>query len=314
MIVFRRSPHKRVLSSSVAIALSACVVAIVPLLEKERPAAQRAAELEYLPQGDHLRLASLGYRNIVADVIWMKVVQHFGERKQVAAGYRWAYHAVNVLTDLDPKFVMAYQATGTILGVWAGQARESIAILEKGMAHNPDVWRLPFLIGYDYYYELCEPAQAANYLRIASLLPGAPSYLPALAARMTVEGGNPEAALEFLARFHQQTRDERLQEALAQRMAEVQAEKDIRALENGARQYKARYGKSAVHLHDLVAGGIIERIPASPFRSEYVLNPTDGTVSNSGLRERLRVHRHTACRLMPAHTNGSQKPEPQSDG
>lgn len=286
------------------VALAACLGALVVLVERERPAGQRAAELQYIPKGDILRVASLGYRQIIADVIWIKVVQHFGERNQVPEGYRWAYHAVDVLTDLDPKFVMAYEAAGTILGVWAGQTRESIAILEKGINHNPDVWRLPFVLGYDYFFELCELAKAAEYFRRASLLPGAPQYLPSLAARMTVEGGDPEAALEFLDRMYQHTRDERLRETIRQRMAEVQTERDIRYLEDAVRRYKAQHGKAAVHLNDLVAKRIIDRIPHSSFETGYILNVTDGTVSNSGLRDRLKVHRHTACQ--PGKSTPSQ--------
>ncbi len=277
------------------IVLISCLAAFVQVLERERPAEQRSKELEYLPKGSHLRLASLGYRHLVADLVWIKVVQHFGEHNPTPSGYRWAYHAVDVVTDLDPEFVMAYQAAGTVLGVWAGQTRNSIAILEKGMKHNPSVWRLPFLVGYDYFYELCEPTRAAEYFRKASLLPGSPEYLPALAARMTVEGGNPEAALEFLMRFHEQTRDERIREALRKRMTEVQVERDIRYLEDAARRYKVQYGKTPINLDDLISGGMIDHIPRAPFESGYVLNSANGTVSNSGLRERLKVYRHTAC-------------------
>ena len=119
--------------------LGTLVPIALSLVERERPAAHRALELEYLPKGEYLRVAVLGYRQIAADLIWLKAVYQFGERKQTRAGYRWAYHAVDVLTDLDPKFSMAYYAAGTILGVWSGQVKESIAILEKGMRHNPDM-------------------------------------------------------------------------------------------------------------------------------------------------------------------------------
>ncbi|MGH7255085.1 MAG: hypothetical protein ACREI3_04840, partial [Nitrospirales bacterium] len=112
--------------------LSLGLVAVLNLvgLERSRPPAVRAAELSYLPKGEYLRVAVLGYRQAVADLIWLKAVQHFGTKYQTKEGYRWAYHAVDVLTDLDPKFSFAYQAAGTILGVWAGLPKESIALLK----------------------------------------------------------------------------------------------------------------------------------------------------------------------------------------
>ncbi len=280
------------LTGSLLVVLGGATVGILAVVERQRPAMVRAAELAYLPKGEYLRVAVLGYRQMAADLIWLKAVQHFGERKQTTEGYLWAYHAVDVLTDLDPKFAFAYQASGIVLGVWANLPRESIALLTKGMRHNPEVWQLPFYVGYDYFYEVHDPVQAAKYLRIASELPGAPTYLPKLAARMMVEAGDPDAALEFLQRLYQQLQDERLRESLVQRMKEVVAERDIRFLEEGVRRYKSRYGKRPANLNDLVTKGIIQQIPEEPLGGVYQLKASDGTVASTGLSQRLRVHRH----------------------
>ena len=279
------------LTWSVLLALGGTAVGVLTVVERQRPSLARAEELSYLPKGEYLKLAVLGYQQMAADLIWLKAVQHFGERHQTRAGYLSAYHAVDVLTDVDPTFVAAYLATGSVLGVWAGLPRESIALLTKGMRHHPEVWQLPFYVGYDYFYELGDPVMAARYFRMAAVLPGAPDYLQRLAARMTVEVGDPQAALEFLQRLYQQTEDERVRQGLARRMKEVIAERDIRFLEEGVRRYKARYGQRPVRLEDLVTGGIIPQIPEEPFGGIYELKAAEGTVTSTGLRERLRVHR-----------------------
>lgn len=261
------------------------------VVDQERHALIMASELFYLPKGDYLKVAVVGYRQIVADLIWLKAVQNLGGRTQTREGYLAAYHAVDVLTDLDPQFVHAYQFTGTILGVWAGLVKESIAILSKGVQHNPTVWELPFFLGYDYYYELNDPASAAKYFQMASALPGAPGWLAGLATRMTVEAGDPNAALEFLQRLYLQTKDEQLREGLAQRIREVIAERDISVLEQGVGVYRGRFGKVPEVLEDLVIAGILPNIPQEPFGGRYELVPSDGSVKTPGLRERLRVHR-----------------------
>jgi hypothetical protein len=279
------------LTWSLLLALGGTAVGVVTVVERQRPSLARAEELSYLPNGEYLKMAVLGYQQMAADLIWLKAVQHFGEKHQTRAGYLSAYHAVDVLTDVDPTFVFAYQAAGTVLGVWAGLPRESIALLTKGMRHHPDVWQLPFYVGYDYFYELGDPVMAARYFRMAAVLPGAPDYLPRLAARMTVEVGDPQAAFEFLQRLYQQTEDEKVRQGLAQRMKEVIAERDIRFLEEGVRRYVARYGQRPVRLEDLVTRGIIPQIPEEPFGGSYELKAAEGTVTSTGLRERLRVHR-----------------------
>jgi hypothetical protein len=279
------------LTWSLLLALGGSAVGVLTMVDRQRPSLARAEELSYLPKGEYLKVMVLGYQQMTADLIWLKAVQHLGERHQTRAGYLSAYHAVDVLTDVDPTFVFAYQAAGTILGVWAGLPRESIALLTKGMRHHPEAWQLPFYVGYDYFYELHDPVMAARYFRMASLLPGAPDYLPKLAARMTVEVGDPQAALEFLQRLYQQTEDEQVRQGLGRRMREVIAERDIRFLEEGVRRYAARYGKLPVKLEDLVTGGIVLRIPEEPFGGIYELKASEGTVTSTGLRERLRVHR-----------------------
>jgi tetratricopeptide (TPR) repeat protein len=288
---FGESPYAGYLAGGLSVALIAAMIGVLTLVDQQRPAMARAAELSYLPKGEYLKVAVLGYRQLAADLIWLKVVQHFGDPKVTQEGYRWTYHAVDVLTDLDPKFAYAYQATGTILAVWAKRVHESIAILEKGLEHNPQVWELPFFLGYDYYYEVGDPKEAAKYFRMASELPGSPAYLPKLAARMTVEAGDPDAALEFLQRLYQQMSDERLKEGLVQRIREVVAERDIRFLEEGVRRYQAKYHKRPKQLTELVTGQIISQLPIEPLGGIYELH-SDGMVHSTGLRERLRVHRH----------------------
>jgi hypothetical protein len=264
-------------------------------IEDQRPPENRAAELAYLPKGSFLRVASLGYQSVVADLLWIKVVQHLGNRNETAAGYLWAYHAVDVLTDLDPKFVYAYLATGTVLGVYSSQIQESIRILQKGMQYNPDVWQLPYVAGYDYFYELCDAKNGAKYLTRASMIPGAPSYLPKLAARMSVDAGEAEPALEFLSRFIQQTGDEQLRSALIERRKEVQVEVDIQFLQEAVGRYQMRFGKLPRTLHDLVREGIVSHIPEEPLGGKYELRAADGMILDTGTRERLRVHSRKNC-------------------
>lgn len=91
---------------------------VLDALEYERPAETRAGELSYLPKGDYLKVAVLGYRQAAGDLIWLKAVQHLGDMQPTEQGYRWAYHAIDVVTDLDPQFWFAYLAGGAVLSVW----------------------------------------------------------------------------------------------------------------------------------------------------------------------------------------------------
>lgn len=271
---------------------------LLQILDHERNAVARAEQLAYLPKGEYLKLAVLGYRQVVADMIWLQAVQHIGAKRDTQLGYRWTYHAVDVLTDLDPTFVPPYQATGLFLGVLVGRQEEGLAILRKGILHNPSIWQLPFLAGYISYYELCDPVAGGEYFRIAAQIPGAPSYLPRLAARMTVESGDPTAALEFLDRFSRSVTDERVREALLQRMKEIVQEKDLRFLEEAVSRYRAKYEQFPTKVEDLMLRGIIQQLPVDPLGGQYQVDVLTGGVSASSKRERLRIHEKVACRLV----------------
>jgi len=276
--------------AAVIIVLAIGGLSSLAVADAQRQAFVQSAELSYLPNGRYLKVAVLGYRNIAADMLWLKAVQGLAGRHQTREGYLGAYHAVDVLTDLDPHFVHAYQYTGSILGVIAGLPKQSAILLEKGTLNNPDVWQLPFFLGYTYYYEMHDPASAAKHFRVASLLPGTPPWLASLSARMSVEANDPDSALELLQRLYMQSDDEQLKEGLAQRIREVAADRDIRMLEQAAAAYHRRVGAWPGSLSDLVRAELIDRIPLEPFGGQYILSPTDGSVTSTGLRERLRVY------------------------
>ena len=308
------SLKKKATHALLVLSLLAISSGLLHVLDHERDAVARVEQLAYLPKGEYLRLGVLGYRQLVADLIWLQAVQHIGASRDTRQGYRWTYHAVDVLTDLDPTFVPPYQATGIFLGVLAGHADEGVTILDKAIRHNPAIWQFPFLAGYISYYERCDPAVGGQYLRQAAQVPGAPAYLPKLAARMTVESGAPTAALEFLDRFSRSVSDERVREALLQRMKEVVQEKDLLFLEASVRRYQARFGHTPVKLEDLMLHGEIAQLPVDPLGGQYQIDFLSGKVSSSSTGERLRIHQKVACKVeasssrSPAGVNPADAP------
>ena len=42
---------------------------------------QKIEQFMYLPDGEYLRIASLGYRELVADVLWIQAIQVIKKRK-----------------------------------------------------------------------------------------------------------------------------------------------------------------------------------------------------------------------------------------
>ena len=66
-------------ASGTALAMSLGVIQI-PLIHwsNSKPKLQ---QLTYLPSGDYLRMAALGYRELAADLLWLQAIQVMGEQK-----------------------------------------------------------------------------------------------------------------------------------------------------------------------------------------------------------------------------------------
>jgi tetratricopeptide (TPR) repeat protein len=216
-------------------------------------------------------------------------VQIVGKKRNSADEYEWMYHALDVITTLDPQYAYVYYAGGVILGDLANRTDLSNRLLEKGVDANPDVWNIPFLLGYNYYFLLNDPTKGAKYIMRAASLPDGPSYLPGLATRMAAEAGSPDTALAFLEARLRETHDPEMREILATRMKEVIIERDLRLLENAVEAYQAQHRASPATLTDLVAAGALSGLPQEPFGGDYQLDRETGSVSSSTHPERLRT-------------------------
>src|SRR5438094_10121075 len=92
------------LTWSVLLALGGSAVGVLTVVERQRPSLARAEELSYLPKGEYLKLAVLGYRQLTADLIWWKRVQHSGEKAQINDGHLAPAHAVAALPAVNATF------------------------------------------------------------------------------------------------------------------------------------------------------------------------------------------------------------------
>ena len=245
--------------------------------------------LAQLPKGEYLKPALLGYHHLGSDILWLRLIQVIGKKQNSADEYEWMYHALDVITTLDSQYAYAYYAGGVILGDLANRPDLSIRLLEKGVKANPEVWNIPFLLGYNYYFLLGDPAKGAEYIMQAARLPDGPAYLPGLATRMAAEAGSPGTALAFLEARLLETQDPQTRESLANRVKEVIIERDIRTLESAVEAYLTQHRALPVTITDLVVAGALPSLPQEPFGGDYRLDSKTGSVSSSTHPERLRT-------------------------
>ena len=52
----------------------------------------------------NIKRVSLGYHHLGADLLWLRLVQVLGKKRNTADEYEWMYHALDVITTLDPQY------------------------------------------------------------------------------------------------------------------------------------------------------------------------------------------------------------------
>ena len=251
---------------------------------------KKVDELELLPKPEIVKLMVLGYDQLAADILWLRIIQYVGEKAQTEKGWQWFIHTLDIITVLDPEFEYAYQFGGLILSVIATKPVESNRFLEEGMKVNPDKWVFPFLIGFNYFDSLRDYQKAAQYISIASKQKGAPFFLTQFAARLYATAGSPENGIIFLEQVIKSTTDETAREKLETRLKELIIERDINFLGKAVNRFQDIYGYPPQNLNILVEKGIIKFLPKEPFNGYYYLNKKSETVESSSKYERLRVY------------------------
>jgi hypothetical protein len=234
---------------------------------------------------------SFGFRNFLADLVWLEAVQLSGSRKMEAGDYDRLYLLIRAVINYDPRFVVPYILGGLTVGDSPSHVREALDILRRGSDNHPGDWRLPFYVGYFQYFALGDPVAGGEALGEAAGKPGSPAYLPFLAARMLSEGRKPETAMEFLSAVERQETDPARKEILKKRMKEVIAERDIQDIERAVESYREKTGVWPETLPGLVSAGMLARIPVEPNGGEYILS-TGGEVRSSKVERRMKVFRH----------------------
>ena len=178
-------------------------------------------EVMYLVSGKIVKPLTLGFDQLIADLLWIRAVNYFGSHYITNRYYPWLYHLLDIVTTLDPKFIKPYMVGSIILATEAEEIDNSNKLLMKGMEHNPEVWQIPFYLGFNLFHYQNKPDEAAKYIKIASELPGHPVYLPLLASTLHSKSGDIQTAITFLREVYKNTTDENIRRMIRAKMEDI---------------------------------------------------------------------------------------------
>ena len=239
-------------------------------------------ETIYITSGKTLKRLSLGYSGLLADIYWTRAVQYFGQKVQEdEPRYDLLYPLLDVTSDLDPHLIVVYEFGSIFLSqkppTGAGQPEKAAALVEKGIRANPDYWRLYFTLGCIHYFDRKDYKAAQEAFEKGSAIPGALPWMKVMAATMAQHAGETRTAIAIWTRLYESTQDEMIKKNAVQHLAALQVDQNVAELQHRVAVFRTRTGHLPVSWSDLIAAGLLRRVPLDPINAPYRLMP-NGTV------------------------------------
>ena len=197
-----------------------------------------------------LRRIVLSFDALAADVYWIRALQHYGGDRLSRDGrqrqYWLLYPMLDLTTSLDPHFTIAHTVGAIFLseGYPGGPGRPdlAVALLNKGIAAQPDNWR--------YYHDIAFVLLAVprhedgrRLVPAGAEAAGAPGWLEPVAASLLIEGGDRQSA-RFILQQILNSPEAWLQQMARRALLQIDAldilDRWVRPRSPGIRRHRAR--------------------------------------------------------------------------
>lgn len=226
----------------------------------------------------------LAFDALAADVYWVRAVQFYGDTKlskEKDKNYDLLFPLLDMTTSLDPQFSIAYRFGAILLSEPMPNGPErpdlAIALLEKGIRQTPDRWEYYHDAGFVEYWWRQDNEKAAAWFLRASKVPGAPEWLPQVAATVLAEAGARESARDLWIRMAESDQ-EWMRQAAERGLMRLDAERAVAELQAIVNRFYDDAGRFPASWVELVQAGRVRGVPLDPSGEPYVLDPVSGAV------------------------------------
>ena len=249
-------------------------------IDAQRAALHQEQDDLVLRSGAMLKIASLEYAPLLADLYWTRVVQYYGDkhaRGDTDISLLWPL--LDITTTLDPQLIVAYRFGSMFLSEppprGAGRPDLSVELIQRGIRANPDQWRLYEDLGFTYYFGLKDYQKASAAFLEGSKNPGAYVWMKVLAARVLERGETLETSAFLWSEIYNSTTDLQVKQNALTHLQLLRAEADCRQLDAVAAEYVKRTGRSPKSVRALIAAGLLRAEAVDPLGFVYDFD-TDG--------------------------------------
>lgn len=244
----------------------------------------RSKSLLLLPNGKHLKIASLGQAPLLADLMYLWAIQYYSEYEREDR-FRYVQHIFgNVIAELDPHYIDAYWMGALILIVEAKDLEAGLQLLDQGIEANPENWILPYLAGWECYYaDRFECAEA--YFAHAEALPEVPIYVKRTRIGMAAAKGDLRRAhAMWLDILQDPGADAGTIDIAERQLRHLKVKIDVQEIQAWVAQFRLENERWPGSLSELLQRDYVDALPFDPFGQPYAYDPVSGIVAASADR------------------------------
>ncbi|HIE05348.1 MAG TPA: hypothetical protein EYP58_00960 [bacterium (Candidatus Stahlbacteria)] len=268
----------------------------------------------YFPSGRFLKVAICGFDILVANLVWLRAIQYYGQHVLTDYQYEWLPHIFNILTKLDPLFINGYRFGGVIISEDAQNPKEAKVLLKRGIVHNPLRWELPFDIGFICYTIDKDYHNAAKYFKLAALREGPQGRAIRFAAHSFRKAKEWRRAKDLWREVMKNATHERKIELAQRSICYIRVDEEIEDLMKVITKFQIREKRRPEDLGELVEKGYIREIPDEPFGGRYLLGEGGVATSTTLLLDELEfIVRFLNHRISAYRTAKAKFPEKLED-
>jgi len=232
-----------------------------------------------------IKLSFPAFSECISDIIYMRLCVFFGEKMFTNVepqNWGWILNNINTITTIDPYYFDPYYMTGTIISweVPKSLLNEVNEILKKGLNYVSD-FRIPFFLGFNYFYFLDNKEKGAYYLKIASERKNSPKYLPLLISRLYTKSGKIDTAIAITEEQLKREKNKDYRKLLEKRLKALYI---LKQLQSALNLYQKKFGYCPKTLQELKQKGIIDKIPKDPYEGEFYIEKDCRIWTTSNLR------------------------------
>lgn len=279
-------------SATTFISVVTVLMAVVVWLQIARDRQVEARGLDqpllYIRSGTLLDRMSLSYDVLMADVYWVRALQHYGGTrlsKETDKRYDLLYPLLDITTSLDPRFAIAYRFGAIFLAEGypdgPGRPDQAVELLKKGMRAQPEKWQYVHDAGFVYYWWLQDFRSAAEWFDRASRVPGSPWWLKPLTATTLAQGGDRASSRMLWQQMLETADNDWLRRSAELRLAQLTALDHLDQLSVLVDRYRSSTGHWPPLWDALVRAGLLSQRPLDPAGIPYRLDPATGAVDVS---------------------------------